>query len=96
MPQSDKREDRGSQDYCPEPRLWNVAEAGLKDTGNHNQDALSKDRGQPVKSAAYADKQGLLPRGQTEHVESVGCDVVSRAGECHYPEYYQSDSEKRD
>jgi len=58
----------------------------LDGAGNDDQQALGGDGADPVEGAADADERRLLVLSETEHVEAVGGDVVSRRTEGHQPE----------
>ena len=53
-----------------------IGSPGLEVAGKGDQDALSEYRGQTVKCAPDADELRLLVGIESQHIESVSCDIM--------------------
>ena len=71
------------------------AGANLNRPGEHDQESLPGDHGEPVERAADTDEPRLVVLVEGEHVETVGGDVVGGGGKGEEPEYAERDLEKR-
>ena len=77
------------------PRRSEAAEPLRQISGQPHQPALARERSQPVKRAAHADKRRLPVRGQRVQIKSVGRDVVRRRAKRHQPKHRERGLEKR-
>ena len=68
------------------PCQRNVPARCFQPSGQHHQDTLPEDIGQAVERVADAHEERLFARGQSQHVEAVGGNVVRGRAESHQPE----------
>ena len=67
-----------------------VAPNDLQISCNHHQDTLSENRGQTIERRTDSHKVSLVMLIESQHIESVGSNIVGSTGKCHHPEEEQS------